>query len=270
MPEDGRLGGRVLAVTGAGAGIGRACAMRYAADGAAVVVNDIDAALAEQVVEAIRAGGGRAVAASGDVSEPGTHQRAVEVAVATFGRLDGYHNNAGIGVFGRVADLGDDDWRRQIGVVLDGAFYGTRAALGVMLERGGGAIVNTISGAGLLAERGMAGYTVAKHGLVGLTRATAVEYADRGIRANGVCPGPIHTPAFDLIEDQIPGGLAGYGAKLPSGRLGRPEDVAAVTAFLLSDDAVHVNGAIVPVDAGLAARLATPPLLPDPDRPTGP
>jgi NAD(P)-dependent dehydrogenase (short-subunit alcohol dehydrogenase family) len=130
-----------------------------------------------------------------------------------------------------------------------------------MLDLGGGSIVNTISGAGLNAEPGLAAYTIAKHGLVGLTKATAVDYADRGIRANGVCPGPVHTPAFDLIEDQIPGGLAGYAAKLPSRRLGRPDDVAAVTAFLLSDDAAHVNGAIVAVDAGLSARLATPPLL---------
>jgi len=225
------------------------------------VVNDLDGEQAGEVVEEIRAAGGGATAVTGDVADAGTHERLVRAAVASYGRLDGYHNNAGIGVFGGIADLADEDWRRQIGVVLDGGFYGTRAALGVMLAQGGGSIVNTISGAGLLAEPGLAAYTIAKHGLVGLTKATAVDYAGRGIRSNGVCPGPIHTPAFDLIEDQIPGGLAGYGAKLPSGRLGQPDDVAAVTTFLLSDDAVHVNGAIVAVDAGVSARLATPQLL---------
>jgi NAD(P)-dependent dehydrogenase (short-subunit alcohol dehydrogenase family) len=257
----GRLDGRVVAITGAAQGIGRACAERFCAEGARVVLNDLDAAGADAAVAALAATGATAVACAGDVSDPDTARRLVATSVDRFGGLDVLHCNAGIGVFGKVGDLSDADWRQQFAVVVDGAFYCIRAALGVMVPAGRGAIVTTVSGAGLLAEHNMAAYTSAKHALIGLTKATAVEYAEHGIRANAMCPGPVHTPAFDSIDSQIPGGVAGYGAKLPLGRIGTPAEIASLAAFLASDDASYLSGAVIAIDGSLAARLPTPPLF---------
>ncbi len=258
---NGRLEGRVAIVTGAAQGIGRACAERFCAEGARLVLNDVDPVGADAAVAALAATGASVVACAGDVSDPATAVRLVATAVEHFGRLDVLHCNAGIGVFGKVGDLSDDDWRRQFAVVVDGAFYCIRAALGVMVPQRSGAIVTTVSGAGLLAEHNMAAYTSAKHALIGLTKATAVEYAEHGIRSNAMCPGPIHTPAFDSIDDQIPGGVAGYGAKLPLGRIGTPAEVASLAVFLASDDASYLSGAVIAIDGSLAARLPTPALF---------
>ena len=185
----------------------------------------------------------------------------VDRAVSEFGRLDVFHNNAGIGIMGSVADVTDDDWHRQLNIMIHGSFYGTRAALRVMLPAGGGVIINTASGAGLAAAPGQAAYTTAKHAVVGLTKSTAVDYAAFGIRANAICPGPVLTEAWGAVESGIPGGIDNYQSRLPLRRLGRTDEIASVAAFLASDDASYLSGAVIPVDAGVTAQLALPPLL---------
>jgi meso-butanediol dehydrogenase/(S,S)-butanediol dehydrogenase/diacetyl reductase len=257
----GRLAGKVVAITGAGAGIGLACARRYCAEGAAVVLNDYDAPLAEDVCHSLRRDGHEAVAMGGDVARRQTLDAMVERALEDFGQLDVFHNNAGIGIMGAVADVSDEDWQRQLEIIVNGSFYGTRAALEAMLPAGSGVILNTASGAGLAGSPGQAAYTTAKHAVIGLTKSTAIDYAARGIRANAICPGPVYTEAWGAVESGIPGGLENYEAQLPRRRIGQAAEVAAVAAFLSSDDASYVSGAIIPVDAGVSALLALPALF---------
>jgi meso-butanediol dehydrogenase/(S,S)-butanediol dehydrogenase/diacetyl reductase len=257
-----RLAGKVAVVTAAASGIGRASALRLAAEGALLVVNDLDAAALAALVAEIRGSGGTAEACPGDVREPATHAALVARAEQRFGRLDVLHNNAGVGIPGPLHEVSDTDWRRQLAVTLDSAFYGTRAALRVMRAQRAGSIINTASGAALAAEENLGVYSTAKSALVGLTRATAVENAALGIRANAICPGTILTPAVAQLDASLPGGLSDYAAAHPQRRLGTAEEVAALVAFLASDDSAHISGAAIPIDGGISARRAVPPLFP--------
>ena len=253
---DRRFENRVVAVTAAASGIGRASALRFAAEGARLVLNDIDAEALDALAADIRSQGGEAEVLCGDVSLPQTSEALVGLAHQRHRRLDVLHNNAGVGFHTLLHEIRDEDWRRQFAVIVDGAFFGTRAALRVMREQQRGVIVNTGSGAALAAEFGLGAYSAAKAALVSLTRSTAIENAALGIRANVVCPGTVLTPS---VEAAMAGGdLAAYAAAHPQGRLGRAEEIAAVVAFVASDDASHLNGAVIPIDGGVSAQRAAP------------
>jgi NAD(P)-dependent dehydrogenase (short-subunit alcohol dehydrogenase family) len=256
--ENGLLAGRVAVVTGAGSGIGRACALRFAAEGARVVVNDIDAQTVSATADAIVAAGVQVRAVAGDVADLDAVRAAVQVAVQTWGRLDVMHNNAGYGIPDSVADLEDETVLEMVGVNLLGALHGTRAALPFMIEQGGGSIINTASVAGLAASRQRTSYGIAKAGVLQLTRSTAVENGRYGVRANAICPGPIHTPAFERFAPD----LEYYAAQIPMKRLGTPGDIAGVAVFLACELSAFVSGVALPVDGAATARLTAPHLTP--------
>lgn len=248
------LTGSGVVVTGAGAGIGRAAALRFAAEGAKVVVADLNAETAAAVVAEIEATGGTAVAVTGDLTEQEVVDRVVTTAVDTFGGLDVLVNNAGImDRMNAAGDVADEEWDRVLRVNLTAPFKLTRAALPHMLAKGKGAIVNTASEAGLRGSAAGAAYTAAKHGVVGLTKSLAVTYRDAGIRANAIAPGGTRT-SIAVAADPGARGPAALGAYLGAvGRVAEPEEQAEVIVFLASAAASNVNGAIVPVDNGWSA-----------------
>jgi len=252
-----RLRGKVAIVTGAGSGIGRATALRFAAEGAKLVVNDVNGEAAARVVKEIEAAGGSAVAFPADVADARAVEALVREATSRFGRLDVLVNNAAAVIPGPVEAIGDADWRRTQSVTLDGVFHGIRAALPVMAAQGGGSIINIASGAAVAGEPGLGAYGAAKAAVVNLTMTAAVENAARGVRVNTILPGPIETPPL-LAAVEATGGRAGWERQIPCGRLGRPEEMAAVALFLASDDASYVHGAAIVADGGVAARTNSP------------
>jgi NAD(P)-dependent dehydrogenase (short-subunit alcohol dehydrogenase family) len=243
-------------VTGAGSGIGRAAAVRFAAEGANLVLADINVDAAKATVAQIEAAGGTAIAVTGDLSDPAVTGRVASTAVETFGRLDVLVNNAGItDSISAAADVTDAEWDRVIRVNLTAPFLLTRAALPHMLANGKGAIVNTASEAALRGSAAGTAYTVSKHGLVGLTRSVAVMYRNHGIRANAIAPGLTATHIGDTIAlDSAGHGLAAIAGYMNNmGRTAEPEEPAAAIVFLASDAASNINGVILPVDNGWAA-----------------
>jgi meso-butanediol dehydrogenase/(S,S)-butanediol dehydrogenase/diacetyl reductase len=252
-----RLRGKVAIVTGAGSGIGRATALRFAAEGAKVVVNDLNAEAATRVAKEIEAAGGVAAAFPADVADPRQVEALVREASLRFGRLDVLVNNAAAVIPGPLESISDADWRRTQAVTLDGVFYGMRAALPVMAAQGGGAIINIASGAAIAGEPGLAAYGAAKAAVVNLTKTAAVENAARGVRVNTILPGPIETPPLLAAVDAT-GGRAAWERQIPCGRLGKPEEMAAVALFLASDEASYVHGAAIIADGGVAARTNSP------------
>ncbi|WP_158851371.1 SDR family NAD(P)-dependent oxidoreductase [Saccharothrix deserti] len=241
-------------VTGAGSGIGRAAALRFAEEGAKVVVADLNVDGAKAVVEEIQAAGGTAVAVVGDLSEQAVVDEVVSTAVETFGGVDVLVNNAGImDRMSATADVTDAEWESVIRVNLTAPFMLTRAALPHMLAKGKGAIVNTASEAALRGSAAGTAYTASKHGVVGLTKSVAVMYRNSGIRANAIAPGGTQTNLV-VTPDPRAHGPAVVGAHMHNiGRISTADEQAAVIVFLASDAASNVNGTIVPVDNGWAA-----------------
>lgn len=253
-----RLHNKIAIITGAGSGIGRACALRFAAEGARVVVNDVNTDGAAATVEQIVARGGEAIVLSADVTQAQAVLEMVEATVRRFGRLDIMFNNAGGATQTPLLDIDPDEYRRLMALNLDSVYYGVHAALPVMLAQGGGVFLSTTSGAGLAAVPGLAIYGAAKAGIINLMRSVAVDYGPQGIRANTISPGPMDTPPVRAWLETTPVGVAGYAAQVPVGRLGTAEDIAAAAVFLASDEASYVSGVVLSVDGAIHARLASP------------
>ena len=253
----GSLEGKTALVTGGGSGIGRAASMAYAHEGARVVVADVNVEGGEETVQQIKEAGGEAILVHADVSKPQDTEAMVAQAVEAFGSLDCAFNNAGISG-GRdrllTADYLEDDWDRVISINLKGVWLCMKAEIPQMLKQGGGAIVNTASIAGLTGLQGTVAYVAAKHGVTGLTKATALEYAHAGIRVNAVCPGYIHTPLVQGVFDNNEGFEERVASRHPLGRLGEPSEIAQAVVWLSSDAASFVTGHNMPVDGGYMAQ----------------
>jgi NAD(P)-dependent dehydrogenase (short-subunit alcohol dehydrogenase family) len=250
MPEYD-FDGKVALVTGAAGGIGSATARKFAAAGARVVVADIDLDGASAVVEEIRDAGGDASAVAVDVSDAASVAAMVAFAVTTYGGLDIAHNNAGIvGAGANIADMPDETWQRGIDVMLSGVFYGIKHQVPAMLARGGGTIINTSSGAGLIGFPGMANYVAAKHGVIGLTKTAALEYIGQGIRINAICPG---TARSRMVDEWMQGSAeaeAQVAALHPIGRIADADEIAEAVLWLASPASSFVVGIAMPVDGG--------------------
>ena len=253
----GLLEGRVSLVTGAGSGIGRATSLVMAREGATVVVSDINADGGEETLSAIKEAGGEGMFVHADVSRPDDVAALVGQVVSAYGRIDCAYNNAGIEGFmgGRLHEYPENVWDRLIDINLKGVWLCLKHEIPQMMQQGGGAIVNTASGAGLVGSRQMSAYVASKHAVVGLTKAAALEYARDGIRVNAVCPGIIDTPMVRrLIEGRDPGYEATIPVRQPIGRLGTPEEIAESVAWLCSDAASLVTGLAMAVDGGFTAQ----------------
>jgi meso-butanediol dehydrogenase/(S,S)-butanediol dehydrogenase/diacetyl reductase len=253
--EMGKLENKITIVTGAGSGVGEATAKLFAAEGARVVIADIDDAGGARVTGEI---GSAATFRRTDVGVPSEVEGMIKFAVDQFGRLDVLFNNAFATTFGPVAEMPLDGWHKTLSVTLSGVFYGMRFALPQMVAQGGGAIVNTASISGLGGDYGAGAYNAAKAGVVNLTRTAAIEYARKNIRVNAVCPGVIATPAVlnGLIARSRNPERARQRAEEchPMGRLGKPQEIARVVLFLASEDASFMTGSMVVVDGGVTAH----------------
>jgi NAD(P)-dependent dehydrogenase (short-subunit alcohol dehydrogenase family) len=251
-----RLASKVIVVTGGSSGIGRAVAERVAAEGATVVIGARRTDAGEQVAAGIRAAGGRARFVATDATVETEVAGLVGVAVEEFGRLDGAFNNAGgVNASGPVQQIHEAAWRADLDQNLTSAFYGLKYQLPAMLgSGGGGAIVNNAALAGVVGVAGMAGYVAAKHGVVGLTRAAALECAGQGVRVNALVTGNVDTPLFRGLLGAPPGGRLEVAGMNPTGRVAQPDEIAALVAFLLSDEAAFITGAALAIDGGFTAQ----------------
>ena len=251
------LDGKTALVTGGGSGIGRAASLAYANSGARVVVTDVNIEGGEETVQMIKESGGEASLVHADVSRPTDTEAMVSQAVKVFGSLDYAFNNAGIGG-GRdrhlTADYLEEDWDRVMAINLKGVWLCMKAEIPQMLKQGKGAIVNTASIAGLVGLSGTVAYVAAKHGVAGLTKAAAMEYAKSGIRVNAVCPGYIETPLIEGVFDQVEGYKETLESRHPLGRLGQPDEIASAVLWLSSDAASFVTGHNMTVDGGYVAQ----------------
>jgi NAD(P)-dependent dehydrogenase (short-subunit alcohol dehydrogenase family) len=250
----GLVAGKVALVTGGGSGIGRASALAFAREGAKVVVADVAVEGGEETVRLIQQSGGEAIFGKTDVSRAAEVEALVSRAVQTYGRLDCAHNNAGIeGAAATTIDYAEDAWERVIAINLKGVWLCMKYEIPHLLKQGGGAIVNTASTAGLVGYRGGSAYVASKHGVVGLTKTAALEYAKAGVRVNAVCPGAIDTPMMGRLTGHRPQRAERMAAAEPVGRMGQPEEIAQAVVWLCSEAASFVTGHAMAVDGGITA-----------------
>lgn len=273
------LGRKTAVVTGAASGIGRASAQRFAEEGVNVVVADIAVEAGRETVELIEDAGGNATFVEVDITEAESVDHMVDIAVDTYGSLDFAHNNAGVLTgFSEVTNITEEQWDRLLAINLKGIWTCLKAELPVIEKGGGGAIVNTASESGLVGMGGLSSYSASKHGVVGLTKSAALEYADRGVRINAIAPGPTRTniqsgllsgasessipmldrirTAVELIRMVIRTRRADFDTSamrdVPMDRIAEPEEMAGAVAFLCSSDASYITGHTLPVDGGQA------------------
>ena len=253
------LNGKVAWITGGASGIGRATALRFANEGASIVAGDVDSEGLESAVQEIEAGGGKALAVTGDVTNREEVQSMVQTTLEAFGRLDILINNAGInrdGLVVKVKDgevraMGDEKWDSELAVNLKGTFLCAQAAAVPMIEAGAGRIVNT-SSIGALGNIGQANYAASKAGVIGLTKTLALEWARFGVSVNCVAPGATKTQMTAGIPEKLMEGLV---AKIPMRRLAEPEEIAAAHLFFASDQAAYITGQVLFVDGGISVGV---------------
>jgi NAD(P)-dependent dehydrogenase (short-subunit alcohol dehydrogenase family) len=245
------LAGRVVLVTGAGSGIGEATARRFAAEGAVVVVNDVDVDRARAVAAAIQKEGGKASAVGANVTRRDEVERMVAGVVGEHGRLDVLINNAGINRDAMSYKMTEEQWDQVLTVNLKGTFLCAQAALPRMRERGWGRVVNT-SSIGSLGNIGQANYAASKAGVIGLTKTLALEYAKYGVTVNCIAPGAVLTPMLAGVPDAIREKIT---AQIPVGRIADPAEIAAVHVFLASDEAAYITGQVLFVDGGMSVGI---------------
>lgn len=262
----GRLEGKRAVVTGAGSGLGRASAIRFAEEGALVACCDVVGSAAEETAQKILADGHQAIAVTADVRNEGDTAEMVARTVEAFGGLEVLFANAGVASVGRAGDVGLEEWNRVIGINLTGVWLSCRAALAPMLAAGTGSIVCTASVGGLIGVAGIAAYAAAKAGVIGLVKQMAVDYGPEGVRVNAICPSTVPTPL--VRQTYAAGGSAAAGksgsvdeilaasieGRFPLRRLGREEDVAAAAVYLASDESSWVTGIALAVDGGQTAH----------------
>ena len=256
-----RLRDKVAVVTGAASGIGRASALLFAREGARVVLADIQEAEGRGAVEAIGTAGGQATFVCCDVSRSAEVETLFAATRAAYGRLDVLFANAGVPGFAtRLADISETRWRRILDVNLTGVFLCLKHGIPLLAEAGGGSAILTASIGGLAAFPGSAAYSAAKGGIIALARTAAVEYADRGVRVNAICPGYIDTPLVGrrLGATDRAALVAKLATDVPLGRMGTPEDIARLALFLASDESAYVTGLAIPVDGGVVAGNISP------------
>jgi NAD(P)-dependent dehydrogenase (short-subunit alcohol dehydrogenase family) len=247
-----KLEGKIIIVTGGSTGIGRAAALRCAADGAAVVIADVNVDAGRATLAEIEKAGRRASFVQTDVTDGEQVRALVAATVGEHGRLDGAFNNAGIeGGFANTIKMSEEAFDRTIAVNLKGVWLCMKAQIEQFLAQGtGGAIVNTASVAGLVGTRGGIAYCASKHGVVGMTKCAALDFARKRIRVNAVCPGIVHTPMLERLAGERDLDLGHYAAQQPVGRLGEAREIGDAVAWLLSDEASFVTGLAMPVDGG--------------------
>jgi 3-oxoacyl-[acyl-carrier protein] reductase len=243
-----RLGNMVAIITGAGRGIGQAAALRFAREGAKVAVCDRDQAGVSDTVALVQEQGGEAAGFEVDVTDKASVERMVDSVVVRWGRIDALVNNAGVVMDAQLKDMSEEQFDRVIAINLKGSYNTARAVVPVMLRQGSGAIINTASIAGVYGNFGQTNYAASKAGVIGMALTWAKELGRKGIRCNAVAPGLIETPITASIPEKV---MDAMKQKIPLGRPGRPDEIAAVYAFLASDEASYVNGAVIEVSGGM-------------------
>jgi len=243
-----RLAGKVAIITGAGRGIGQATAVKFAKEGAVVAVCDVDTKTAEDTARMIEAMGGKAMAFAVNVTDTSSIKAMVSEVYERCGKIDVLVNNAGIVADAQLKNMTEDQFDRVIDINLKGTYNCTKAVVDIMLEQQSGVILNASSIVGLSGNFGQTNYAASKFGVIGMVKTWARELGKRGIRANAVCPGFVATTIIDNIPDKV---IQSLEAKVPLGRLAQPEEIANVYAFLASDEASYINGAVIEVSGGL-------------------
>ena len=243
-----KLKGKVAFVTGFGSGLGRAIAVLFAQEGAAVAGTSTTEAKGRDTAAMIEKTGNQALFRAGDVSNSVQMKALIDEAVKQFGGLDIVVNSAGVRTNGSITEITEEQWDRTISVNLKGVFVISRLAIPEMIKRGGGVILNIGARSGIAGQAGRAAYCASKGGMITLTEAMAMDYARDNIRVNCICPGPTRTP---MVDTSTPEKLARYKTRVPVGRIGEPEDIAQAALYLASDEASMVTAAILPVDGGM-------------------
>lgn len=254
MGEDMRFQRKVVLITGAGVGIGRAAAIRFAKEGARVAVNSLTPAHGQETLRLLQEAGGQGIYTQGDVSLAADARRMVEETVKTFGRIDILVNNAGIVLPGRVDNMAEDDWDRTIAVNLKGVYLVSKYTIPEMRKIGGGVIVHNASVVAIKGVKDRGAYTASKGGVWALTKAMAADYLTENIRVNCVCPGTTYTPSLEQRIQTFADpekARADFIARQPMGRLGKDEEIAAAILFAASDEAAFLNGATIAIDGGM-------------------